>query len=75
MSYPEPWTPEELRKMPKVLDLFRSTYTGRLFELYHIDDAGTAYIFDIENMEPATIPYDKFRQMTTPEPEFIGEDR
>lgn len=75
MSKPKPWTPEELRKMPPVIDLYRSTITGRLFELFHIDNDGTAHLIDIETMTNATMPYDKFRQLAIQETQFIGEDR
>lgn len=75
MSQPKPWTPEELRQLPPRIDLFRSIVTGRLFELYHVDNDGTARMFDIETMTPASMPYDKFRKLTVQEPQFIGEDR
>ena len=70
-----PLTPQELRNLPPLLDLYRSIYTGELFELHRIDNDDTAHLIFVSEMTDATMPYDKFRQMTVPEPKFIGEDR
>lgn len=75
MSEPQPWTPAELSKLPTRLDIYRSTLTGKLFELIDISYDGLASICDIESMLIASIPYDKFRQFCITEPEFIGENR